>query len=302
MPNRGGQPGFGILAWAGWLMRVPSDWRALRVAGDWGRGSMVVGDATEALMQVKWLRVPPERFDAARWLRRRLGKVAGDSAGDGPRPQGFSETAWASRRGGANGALWYGYAPEAGMVIEVVVGGRRRTAEQRVLPSLRASARGGATRWAVFGSSFESPPGFALVAQRLQLGDVALLFRGADRSRFVLRQVYPAQLALARRDLADWLEFPVFKEGRRFRPTERTRDWKIDLFGTELAGVLRTGRKQLPLPLGWIAPRRSIGAVVHDRALDRLLIAEHDSRGEPDEALLATALRSMNWALREGAE
>lgn len=250
-------------------------------------------------MQVKWLRVSPEAFDAERWLRRRLGRVANLSAGEAPCPQGFSKTAWVSRRGEADATLWYGYAPTAGIVIEVVVGKRKQATEQRALASLRVFAHGAATRWAVFGSSFESPPGFALLDQRLQLGDVALLFRSGDGSRLTLRQVYPAQLALARRDLADWLEFPVFQERRRFRLADPVRDWKIHISGTEMAGALRAGGKRLPFPLGRFAPKKSIGAVVHDRALDRLLIAEHDAPGEPCEAVLAAALRSMNWALRE---
>ena len=288
------------LAWAGWQMRVPEDWRPVRIEGAWMRGSMIVGDADEAIMQVKWWRPTKRDFDPGRWIRRRLKKVGRRPADRGPAPHGLSHSAWApAEPNDGRGAFWYGCASDGGLVIEVVTSAAlakkaQRTVSDRVLPTLTVSAPDRATRWAIFGASFESPPGFSLRNQRVHLGDVVLQLSSSRRDTLLLRQVYPAELALARRELAKWLAFPVFKEHRKFRGAET--EWSVDSFGRKLEGVKRAGRKRLPSPLGFCAPRRSVAAVVHDDELGRLLVAEYDSLEPGGDDVVAAALGAMNWA------
>jgi len=294
--------GSSMLAWAGWRMRVPESWRPLRIEGEWRKGSIIVGDAAEAIMQVKWMRVTRKNFDAARWARRRLKKVRRAPAAGGPSPKGFPDPAWAPADPDAGrGAFWYGYAPAAGLLVGVLTSAGvsrkgQRAVASTALPALRASGRDDPTRWAVFGASFESPPGFAVRRRRVHLGDVALQLTAPGRSTLLLRQVYPAALALARRELPLWLEFPVFKEHRRFRPADVQEAWRVESFGRTLEGLRRQGRKQLPFPLGVCAPRWSEAAVVHDAELDRLLIVEYDAAGRADKDRVARAIGAMNWA------
>jgi len=297
------------LAWAGWQVRVPEHWRPLRIEGAWEKGSIILGDEGQAIMQVKWWRHENESFDGARWTRRRLKKAGAKAAADGkPAPPGFENAAWVPGRGPAQAAVWYGCAPAGRLVMEVVVSGEmskkdQRTATSRALPTLKVSAHDAPTRWAIYGASFESPAGFVLCDRRLKLGDIALRLSSKRRERLVLRQVYPSALALARRELAKWLEFPVFREHRKYRPANPPQKWSVESFGRQLDGIRRAGRKRFPFPLGVLAPRYSAAAVVHDEQLGRLLVAEYDSRGAPDDATLADALASMNWAqLESGGE
>ena len=89
------QGGSCYVAWMGWQMRIPPDWRPLRIAGEWARGKVIVGSANEPAMQIAWWRPNRKRFDPARWVRRRLRSLkVRDGGPDGPAPPDFSETAW----------------------------------------------------------------------------------------------------------------------------------------------------------------------------------------------------------------
>ena len=294
------------LAWVGWETMIPDDWRPLRVEGDWDKGNIIVGGGEQALFQIKWRRTGPA-FRGDRWLKRRLTKVRAKAAEDGPALRGFGHTP-RSPGGGRNaalGALWYGHAPEARMIVEIGVAATapkaaRRQMEDRVIPKMQATALNAPTRWAIFGSSFESPAGFTLARRRLHLGDVVLELKTPDKARLTLRQVYPGALALARRKMSEWLEFTPFREGRRFKAARPNEDWSLDTPGGTWSGLRRTGRKRVPFPFGIIAARRSVAAVLHDTELDRLLIAECDSRRDVRPETVADALRAMNWAERPG--
>lgn len=296
------------LAWMGWQMRVPADWRPLRIEGDWTRGYVIAGDASEPVLQVKWWRPGRERFDADRWITRRLKalRLRRGGAGGPTEPRGFTSTAWVpedplleSKRNLLR--MWYGYAELAGLVIEVAVSEdapkkAKREVWAKSLPSMTAYDAGGLTRWAVFGGSFESPAGYRLTGKKLLLGDLAVWLRAKDGSQLTLRQVYPYQLAIGRRKLERWMDVRPYKERRRYRSTDIAQVWRTRSFGRTLVGMKRIGQKRLPAPLGFCSPRRTMAVAVHDADLDRLLLAEHESPHEPDEQLLAAAIGRMNWA------
>jgi hypothetical protein len=205
---------------------------------------------------------------------------------------------------GGQGALWFGYSPTALMIVEIVGGGETSedmlgTVKDVVIPSLTAYEAGGATRWSIFGASFESPAGFVMTGKRLLLGDIAIELSSKERTRLVIRQVYPSKLALARRKLSDWMEYQPFDERRRFRPSGPEENWSTKCAGRKLYGVRRQGRKTFPFPLGVVAPRWSAAAVVCDEELDRLLVAECDSKKRNGGVMLSQAMASMNWARNE---
>jgi hypothetical protein len=296
-----------LLAWAGWQAPIPEDWRPLRIAGTWERGLIVLGDAEKAILQVKWWRPREKRFKPDRWFRRRLRRMGGKADAGGPRPKDFPHAAWVKKyqpSAGGRGSLWYGYAPKAGLTLEVLISGAvgrrdRWLATSRVLRSLKAGETGAPTRWSIYGASFEAPAGHLLCARRLKLGDVALRF-ATRGERLTLRQVYPARLALVRRKLPLWLDFPVFKEHRKFRAAGPDESWEIESFGRRLEGLRRTGRKRFPFPLGHVRARHTQAGVLHDEDLGRLLIAEHDTRRAREPEELARWLGRMNWARLAG--
>ncbi len=272
---------------------------------------MILGSGDEPAFQIRWWRPGKERFDAGRWIRRRLRSLKARDAGPGaPGPGGFSETAWVRDESGSGRTplrLWHGYAPAAGLVIEVTVNldaakRTRRTVAAEVLPSLVVSETGRAIAWSVFGASFESPAGCRPLDHKLVLGDLALRFRGGDGSCLWLRQVYPAETALARRPVERWMRTWPFKEHRRYKDAGKGGPWSAESFGRTLEGTRQPGRKRLAFPLGSCSPREVLSVAVVDTELDRLLLAEHDAPGRPDESMLAAAIGRMNWALLgEGA-
>ncbi len=333
------------LAWGGWRMRIPADWRALKIEGGRQRGALMLGDGDRPVAQVKWSRTgggPGRPFDPRQWLARRLGsdRAKAIQPGKGPAPAGFEVLAWLSRskvlpagRGrpappaGASWSLWYGLARSAGLLVEVVIYSQDRptllaTMSRQVLPSLRATGPQQPTDWAVFQAGFRTPTGFDVQARQLTPGHMCLLFEapaGADRlaasmsrapagrrrallarfrgrQRLLLRQVYPAGLALGRKDLPAWLRGGPFPERRRFYPAGQPETWSAESFGRTLAGLIRRGQKRLPWPLGWASRLFSVAAAVRDADLDRLLLAEHDSPLGASEQVVAEAIAAMNWA------
>jgi hypothetical protein len=305
MPEDFDKPTFIPLAWAGWKLEIPDEWRPLRIKGGWRRGAVIVGNTSDPVVQIKWLRPRRRRFNASRWIARRL-RSQNVEAGEPPRAgwKGFDEAAWVPDAEVKRLVrLWYGYAADPGLLIEMVANpeterGSRRDLASRVLPSLGISRRDEPTRWSVFGSSFETPTGFTLARQRVGLGDVTLEFAGPDRARLVLRQVYPAELALKRRRLERWLEVRPFEEKRRYRPDGEPFACVIEADGRELRGVRISGWKRLPLPLGFVSPRQSTAAAVVDAELDRVLVAEYDAPHTADSGAVDMALARMNWAMR----
>jgi hypothetical protein len=166
---------------------------------------------------------------------------------------------------------------------------------RRVLPALRAAGPDDAVPYAVFGAGFESPPGFRLQAWRFLLGDMALrLVSPRANSALVLRQVYPAQLALARRPLARWLTERVFAEHRVFRPLGDLESAMLEAQGRELPGIRQKGRKTLPFPLGAVSALESVHAAVHDPEVDRIFLAGHDARYPLREEVVRRALAGMS--------
>ncbi len=296
-----------ILAWAGWQVTVPEDWRPLRIEGEWSKGSMIVGSADEAVMQVRWVRPKDGGFDAKKWRRKRLASMPCAATEDGIGPEGFPVAVLAPEyrtADGGEGILWFGYSPTARMTVEIVAGGKSsentvRDVVKRVIPSLIVYGAGEATCWSVFGASFETPAGFIMTGKRLLLGDIAIEVSCARGRRLLVRQVYPCTLALARRKLPGWMDYQPFTEHRRFRSSGGEENWSVECSGRRLAGVRRSGRKRFPFPLGVIAPRWSSAAVVCDHELDRLLIAEYDSKDRNGSEVLSRAVSSMNWVRNE---
>jgi len=284
-------------------MDVPARWRPLKIEGKFSGGTMILGRGADVVMQLKWWRPKLNRFRPDRWLHRRLKslKASIDDKATCPSPDGFEPVTRAISHGGKRGkgdacALWYGWAPNAGVQIEAVVGPQDsggHGAPWRALKSLRAAEMDAPTTWAVFDSPFHVPAGFVVDMHEMFLGDLSLQFTGPDRQTLMLRQIYPADLALQRREIADWLEFSRFRTRRHFYG-ETEQKWAIEHRGRRMEGVRRTGVKSYPFPLSGVRSLCSIGAVVHDTEAGRLLVAEHDSPRPHDDSLLRRIILAMN--------
>ena len=103
---------------------MPSDWRPLEIQGEWERGHVGVGDAAQAIFQVKWWRPGGKRFDAQAWLGERVKKWSVEDVRKGPRPKSFSASAFLAdvpSKGGGSRAIWYGCSDAGHLVLEVAV-------------------------------------------------------------------------------------------------------------------------------------------------------------------------------------
>ncbi|MBN1516337.1 hypothetical protein JXA32_07190 [Candidatus Sumerlaeota bacterium] len=294
------------LAWAGWRCRMPEDWRPVRIEGGWKNGLFVLSDAETPLLQIKWWRPGQKRFNAAGWIEKRLHKMkAGPQAGGAPHPTDFDSVAWAPGEPGVRG-FWYGYCASADMMLELVISpeaskSQSRRIQRGMLESMRASGVDEPVKWAVYAASFETPPGFELAEKHLHLGDVSLLLTAPKNRRMMVRQVYPAELALERRKLDRWMMQKVYQQARKYKPHEDPQPWTLDLASSCAEGLVRRGRRRIAWPLGWIRPREAITAALHDADVNRLLIAEYEAPREADEAVLRSTLLAMNWAMRDDA-
>jgi len=291
-----------ILAWCGWRLRMPQDWRPLRLEGEAKAGSAMIGDAAKARLKVSWVQVPKAR--AKRCWSRRLRRVQAERV-ESPPPRGFTDCILLRPQKGER-LIWVGCAEGSGLVVELIYRrpegrGRDDQVDRVVMPSLQAAPPGeGGTFWSIFGAGFVAPGGFALAGRSLHLGEISLRF-ARGKEVLSLGQVYPADLALSRRPLGFWLRSWPWEQKalRRFRPLGEDRPWRVQRRGGELAGLLRAGRKAVRWPLGFLAPRRVLSAAAVDLSAGRILRGELQSPAEPGEPILARAIGDMNRAEAE---
>ena len=82
------------IAWAGWRVRVPEDWRPLKLEGGWAKGSLMLGREGSPFVLIKWWRPEQKSFDAERWMKRRFKSLGALPEPDAPAPTGFSPAGW----------------------------------------------------------------------------------------------------------------------------------------------------------------------------------------------------------------
>jgi hypothetical protein len=303
------RPATTCLAWAGWRLNMPAEWRPLNITGTMREGTMVIGTSSQVFLHLKWWRPSFTTIDTDRWLRRRLKKTARPQlrASAATLSADFLEHAWVPNTSSANPAakaVWIGRAVATPLVIECVLNLAAQPAMDRlflqtVLPTLTLGTAPPGTLWSVFNVSFVTPPGFDLADKRLFPGDMALWFRNGANARLLVRQIYPADLALGRMTLEQWLAGQPFKEYYRYYPGNAPADWQLAYQGARWPGLKRSGFKRLPVPLGGWYPRYSQSAIVRDPELDRLLVCAYESPEQDDGRMLEHMLASMNWAQRD---
>ncbi len=297
-------------AWAGWSLRIPSEWRPLGIAGKRKEGSVLLGKGYHERMRVQWLtpRWAPLGFRPKRWVRSQLRTMAGWGAiqDDGPDPEGFAERAFAPQGKRAHHrAGWCGWHERAGLGVLVTLRTEDESAvgciHERILPSLRASGSEEPTDWSLLEASFRTPAGMGLVGHQLNVGDLSIVV-GARGRRMLVRQVYPADIALGRRTLENWLTYPPVQGVWRLGKDMDFRDWSATVEGRRCEGLIRTVPKRVKFPMNWLPRRSSTAACVVDPQRNRLLMAEYDQRGLGDEAPVREAIEAMNHLAPKGRD
>jgi hypothetical protein len=280
-----------VIAWAGWEICVIPDWRPIHIEGDGLRGMMLIGKGAEPMMQVKWLQVEPEAFEWGRWqgsrVRRRGLEIVAEQ--DGGAFDGFAQF----RESASGRMLSLFYSREAKLALEIVsLSAEEARLIEAALKTVHVYPEDRPSKWSAFGCSFVVPAGFRLRKKILNLGHQGLEF-GCDEQRLVLEQVYPARLALEKRELKGWLRQSAIKDRRSRRERAEVLDCSV---GDHASGMRQRSSRKFPFPISHYKPRNSLRMVVHDQFHDRLFAAEHDTGDEPEEDLLIEALSQMQWA------
>lgn len=286
-----------VLAWQGLTVPIRRDWRPLKIEGSHKKGAVTVGDMDVPVFQLRWLR-PPKGYDASRWIAKRCKSVAGgQTSEDPPRPEAFDKVDWirdlAIRQESVK-TVWWGYSKKASVLIEVLLTNlcdekTNRWFVRHALPEITASATTEECTWSIYSAHFVTPAGYILNRKRLVVGDIALEFTADKGRRLVVRQVFPAMLALQRRPYHGWLRDRVFKERRRFRKgAERTSEDGLQMNWT--------GWKRVPFPLGFVLPRRCEAVIAHDEQRDRLLIVESEWSNRTQVRPVSDIVDSMRLA------
>lgn len=292
------------LAWARWETRIPAHWRPLRVQNRKNTGRITLGDSAQATVQINWWNPPRKGFSSARWMQRRLRSMRKSVtiADHAPAAERFDNTIWlpdVQDRKGVSSSIWWAYAARARLVIEVVVNTGAGpevgdVAQDLLLPSFDASPVDAPTRWAVYDTSFESPPGYDLTDSRLNLGAITLHLRKGGQ-RLMLCQIYPASAALIKKPLDAWLDITGLK-GKRISKAPKG---DVELHVGAFDGLERASTESFPFPLGRLRRRHRFAAAVHDESLDRLLVSEYVGSPEAGAYLVREAVRTMNRAHAE---
>jgi hypothetical protein len=267
-------PEYQYLAWQGIQILMLSDWRPLRIEGHYENGAVTVGDQEGPIFILRWLH-PPKKYDASKWIEKRQNKIAsGQISNEPPMPDRFDSTSWIKDlaiREEAKKTVWWGYSSSCNLILEVILTSLTDFKKndwfiKNSLPKIKISSKNEDTLWQIFSARFLIPSGYQLKHHRLTLGDITLDFIKSKTERLLVRQVYPAKLALDRRPLPGWLRDVVFKRHRRFKATNDDKSLHKK--------SRKTGFKALPFPLGWIKPLNCERLIVEDRELDRLYIID----------------------------
>ncbi len=267
-----------ILAWQGVEVLLMNDWRPLRFEGNHFKGSFTVGDQDGAIFILRWIH-PPKKYKASDWIEKRQKSVAaGQVSENPPRPARFETSSWIKSlavREEAEKTVWWGYSSDCSVLIEVILTNLtdRKKNDWFIkysLPKLKVFSQNEKWLWQIYSARFLIPAGYILNKHRLSVGDIALDFFKNKSDRLLVRQVYPAKLALERRSLPAWLRDEVFKRHRKFKVINDDKNIKLK--------SKKTGWKCLPFPLGWISPHACERLIVEDRDLDRLYIVDAEWR------------------------
>jgi hypothetical protein len=282
------------IAWCGWSLPVPESWQPLKIQGTWDKGQMMIGCGSDPVVLIKWWRPREKTRDAEAWLARRFKALHALPDDEAPHPDDFDAVGWIrhlENKDGSAKTVWYGHAARAGLVLECITTSDVKPALQAYvietgLSQLRAAPADGPLPWSVFSTRFLAPPGYSLAAHRLALGDISLDLRADGGRRLVLRQVFPAGLALQRRPLESWMAASPFTDRRRLSKPES---------GPAMAGggLRQCGWQRLPSPLGWLNPRYCDRVAMVDADRDRLSLVAMQARREFDRDRMARIMENL---------
>jgi hypothetical protein len=303
-PNAGLRP----VGWAGLLLNAPASYHPYKIDAAAASGRIVLADDERPRLDLSWEVMRKRRIDPEALVRERFGKKPAGKL-DKLRAAGGA-TAWVMRDPTRDRDRAVAYFPATGRVVEALYthGSERenRIIREATLAGMVDQPEDRPQRWSFFDTSFIAPAGYRYGDSTLNLGDMGVtLFTGGQEfsaPSLMIRQVYPATLALARRPLAGWHEEAVralrhlYADDaagwlRRRKPraeaveTARGKGWTT-------AAVLRPTLR----PFYWRTPRHVRFWTLHDEPLDRLHLLRATGAPAELEPLFESLVPCVQWA------
>lgn len=280
------------IAWHGLQMAVPESWNPVRIDGDVDSGSILLADLSDARLGIRWktMKKAEKRADVRGSIRAEVGKLAAEEAVELKLSQ---EDAWANsllytEPDPPGRDVWAGYSRQSQRLVQVVYHAplRDRVLADEILPTLTETTREAERKWSVFDLSCQTPADWKMQWYRLNAGDMTFMFTGPKRSSLQIRQIAPAQLALARQKMLDWLTQQQKSMKKLYRPPTDVREIEN--------GLKATMTRRRRFCFAWWQAKSQTLVAVHDKQHDRLLILQ-----ATDENMIEKIQPTVGWARRK---
>jgi hypothetical protein len=302
------------LAWAGLALPLPRDYRPARIEGNHEKGLILLADDHRPRLVLAWATVTRREFDPTEFCTQKLISLFDSTAGVGPssvkRVSGnpsFTTMIYAHSREEEK-IRAVGYCPATGRIIDSLyhVGTAREDMAftEGLLRNITDQPIDKPYQWGVLGSSFTVPEGFRYLESTLNLGDQLTRFIAgkseANGPVLVVRQVYPADLALSRQSLEEWLEDWATGRGASYAPKTHRQGVTFPVVKdpATLAGHVGfsiESHLRIPLKISrWWMPRHSRFYAVHHKGVDRLVFIQVAGPLEMLEPWAATVASSLS--------
>lgn len=284
-----------LIAWHGWRFGVPAAWNPVKVDGDYDEGHMLLADLQSARLGVRWKRM--KRGDPVDWatraLRTEVGKLAAAEATDYamPDPDRWRVSKLYVEPEPPGRDIWVGFSETSGRAIEIVRHVKKRSEElsEEILPSVADTPLDEEQAWSIFDLSVRSPAGWKLQWYRLNAGDLSLAFRNKRRTVQV-RQVGPAELALGRQKIDQWMSQQDKTVRKLYRPLSDLSDLTLAFDARTLTGRHGAIRRKRRFCWAFMVPQTLHAIGLHDPDRNRLLFAQGN-----EEDTMKQMLGSMGW-------
>lgn len=302
-------PALRRVGWAGLLFDCPRSFRFARLEGDADQGKLILADDHRQRLEFAWARVRSDHYDGLKFARKRLARVL--------RIKDVTSQLAEVANEHYKPLLYYrdpqdkldryaGYCPASRRVIEIAYhagnAAEDRLIRQYLGPGLIDQNIRQPTRWSFFDVSFIAPPGYRYESARLNLGDMRVrLIAGSRRwngPRLTIGQIYPAELALKRQDLPQWVRSLAAEIRSHYRPakgkTLNVHTWEAE--GESIAQADLVLRRRFR-PFLWSTPRPLRLYVIHHHVHNRLTFINishrvHESMDEHFQFIR----ESLHWA------
>lgn len=294
-----------LLAWAGWWLPLPASWRLVRIDGGFGKGMLALGDEERARLELSWAWVTRRSLNVPRYARRflleqlpRRERRKAKKDMETLRLPHF-QTLLLLRNDKMTRAVGYSAANHR-FLHWVYHHASRREEEQflgKILPQWKDQPLTGAARWHFFNLSFSTPPGFRLRSARLNLGDMTIQLlhptTWGSRRRLLIRFIYPANLALTRQAMDQWL-LTLFKSSRGvYRASWSTLPQREGQNTLVLRARLQFLLRFFLRPLVFRIPGKAEASLHHLMEANKLLYLQVGGGGKDFEPIRNTVLQSL---------